>query len=48
MVPTQEGVWNVVILLSVITSRHCVRSNTTMLAEPPHLSDICQITHQQL
>ena len=22
--------------------------NTTMLAQPPHLSDICQITHQQL
>ena len=20
----------------------------TMLAQPPHLSDICQITHQQL
>ena len=22
--------------------------NTTMLAQPPYLSDICQITHQQL
>ena len=51
MVSTQGGVsfpleW--FILLFVITSRYYVRSNTAMLAQPPHLFDICQITHQQL
>ena len=49
------GMW--FILLFVITSRYYVQvlspgimfdQNTTMLAQPPHLSDICHITHQQL
>ena len=52
MVPTQGGVsfqleWFILLLLlSGIMSDQ----NTTMLAQPPHLSDICQImiTHQQL
>ena len=50
MVPTQEGVsfplecalFYCLLLLPGIMSDQ----NTTMLAQPPHLSDICQITHQ--
>ena len=52
MVPTQGGVsfplecglFYCLSLLPGIMSDQ----NTTMLAQPPHLSDICQITHQQL
>ena len=52
MVPTQGGVsfllecglFYCLLLLPGIMSDQ----NTTMLAQPPHLSDICQITHQQL
>ena len=52
MVPTQGGVsfplecglFYCLLLLPGIMSDQ----NTTMLAQPPYLSDICQITHQQL
>ena len=52
MVPTQGGVsfpfeydlFYCLLLLPGIMSDQ----NTTMLAQPPHSSDICQITHQQL
>ena len=52
MVPTQGGVsfplecglFYCLLLLPGIMSDQ----NTTMLTQPPHLSDICQITHQQL
>ena len=52
MVPTQGGVsfllecglFYCLLLLPGIKSDQ----NTTMSAQPPHLSDICQITHQQL
>ena len=49
MVPTQGGVS----FLLECGLFYCLLllpadQNTTMLAQPPHLSDICQITHQQL
>ena len=35
--------WFILLFVGIMSDQ-----NTTMLAQPPHLSDICQITHQQL
>ena len=42
--PLECGLFYCLLLLPGIMSDQ----NTTMLAQPPHLSDICQITRQQL
>ena len=42
--PLECGLFYCLLLLPGIMSDQ----NTTMLAQPPHLSDICQITDQQL
>ena len=53
MVPTQvESLshWNVVCFTVCYYFQvlHMSDQNTTMLAQPLHMSDICQITYQQL
>ena len=47
MVPTQGEVFSVVFYYLLLQPGIMSDQNTTMLAQPLHLSDIYQITHQQ-